>query len=239
MQVTQSWDTFRAINEGRRAIRDFDGRPVPDEVIRELLAQALLAPSSSNLQGYELHWVRDASTRSLLSEACNAQKAAKSAATLIVVVAGRAAGLRSLTAWRRHLESADGLDAGSKQHHAAKLREGRAFLRIASLPLWTPLKALLCLLFPSLTLLPIGSSGLRHWLARNSLYAAQTLLLAASARGLDSCPMEGFSAGKVARLLDLPRGSVIPLVIALGYRRCDARVEPRWRRPLEEVVVVH
>jgi nitroreductase len=51
--------------------------------------------------------------------------------------------------------------------------------------------------------------------------------------------MEGFSATKVATLLGLPRGSVIPLVIALGYRADDARIEARWRRPMTDVVVRH
>jgi nitroreductase len=149
------------------------------------------------------------------------------------------AALRSMNAWRLHLDGTDTLDAGSKHYHAAKLRTGTAFMRIAPLPLWSPLTTLLCLLFPSLTLLPIGACGMRHWLSRNSLLAAQTLMLAASARGVDSCPMEGFSAPRVARLLDLPRGSVIPLIVALGYRRADARVEPQWRRPFDEAVVVH
>jgi nitroreductase len=239
VQADERWGAFRAINDARRAIRDFDGRPVPDEIVRELLAEAMLAPSSSNMQGYQLHWVRDAHTKAALANACNTQRAAVSAATLIAVVAGRDAAMRSIASMRRYVETTDGLDAQSKQYHAKALRSGRSFMQIAALPLWNPLKALLCLLFPSLTLIPIGPSGMRHWMARSSLYAAQTLLLAASAHGIDSCPMEGFSPSKVARVLDLPRGSVIPLIIALGYRRPDARVEPRWRRRFDEAVVIH
>jgi hypothetical protein len=37
--------------------------------------------------------------------------------------------------------------------------------------------------------------------------------------------------------LRLPRGTVIPLVIALGRRAPDARLEPRWRVPLEQAVI--
>jgi nitroreductase len=51
--------------------------------------------------------------------------------------------------------------------------------------------------------------------------------------------MEGFNARKVAKILRLPRGTVIPVIIALGRRRTDARLEPRWRRPFEKAVVVH
>jgi nitroreductase len=64
-------------------------------------------------------------------------------------------------------------------------------------------------------------------------------MLGAAAKGIDSCPMEGFSASKIAKLLGLPRGSVIPIVIALGYRANDARIDDQWRRPVVEVVVSH
>ncbi|MBX5483045.1 MAG: nitroreductase family protein [Myxococcaceae bacterium] len=73
----------------------------------------------------------------------------------------------------------------------------------------------------------------------DSMLAAQTLMLAASARGYDSCPMEGFNPIQVAKVLTIRRGAVIPLVIALGRRREGARVEPQWRRPFESAVVVH
>jgi nitroreductase len=238
-QIGARWSAFRSINANRRAIREFDERALADETVRELLEQALLAPSSGNLQTYEFHWVRTAQKKAAVAAACEGQRAAMSAATLIVVVASRESARRSAESMRRYVETTDGLDDKSKQYHFEKLRKVKAFLRIAPLMFWSPLKGLLCLLFPALTLMPVGSAGIRHWTARSSIFAAQTLLLAASARGIDSCPMEGFSARKVAKALDLPRGSVIPVVIALGQRREDARVEPRWRRALDEAVVVH
>lgn len=64
-------------------------------------------------------------------------------------------------------------------------------------------------------------------------------MLAAAAKGIDSCPMEGFSASRIAGLLGLPRGTVIPVIIALGYRTPAARVEPQWRRPLADLLVEH
>ncbi|WP_277424393.1 nitroreductase family protein [Ralstonia solanacearum] len=90
-----------------------------------------------------------------------------------------------------------------------------------------------------MSLLPVGHIGSRHWAARNAIFAAQTLMLGAAAKGIDSCPMEGFSASKVVKILGLPRGSVIPIVIALGYRADDARIEARWRRPMADVVISH
>lgn len=100
-------------------------------------------------------------------------------------------------------------------------------------------EALVTLLRPSMSLLPLGHLGSRSWAARNANLASQTLMLAASAKGIDSCPMEGFSASKVAAILGLPRGAVVPVAIALGYRTDDARTEPQWRRALADVIVEH
>jgi nitroreductase len=51
--------------------------------------------------------------------------------------------------------------------------------------------------------------------------------------------MEGFSAAKLSKLLDLPRGAVIPVVIALGYRADEARIEEQPRRSLKNVIKEH
>ena len=46
------------------------------------------------------------------------------------------------------------------------------------------------------------------------------------------------SAHFYSKLLGL-KGVMIPLVIAVGHRAPQARVEPRWRRPFDDVVRVH
>ncbi len=237
--ATPPWDAFCAINAARRAVRDFDGRPIPDGDVRAVLEQALLAPSSGNLQAYELHWVRDPGQKELMAAACGGQRAAATASALVVVVAGLRIARRTIASQQAYVAKTTCLSRESKAYHAKQLKTFDTFARIAPLLLWTPLHWLVSLLWPALTLLPVGASGLRHWASRSAIYAAQTLLLAASARGLDSCPMEGFSAVRVAKILGLPRGVVIPVVIALGRRGPAARLEPRWRRTLDTVVVVH
>ena len=67
--------------------------------------------------------------------------------------------------------------------------------------------------------MPMGCAGhvrtnepidTRNWTTRSAIFAAQIATLATSARGLDTCPMEGPNACNVARLLALRRGDVIP-----------------------------
>lgn len=234
----RQWEAFQATNHFRRAIRKFDTTPVPPEDVYALLAESALAPSSGNMQPYQFHWVREPALKASLALACNGQKAAASAADLIVVVADPALARHTAREQLAHVEdSALGVD--SKAYYRRQIGMFQKILGIGGSALWSPLLALVALLRPTLSLLPLGHLGSRQWAARNAIFAAQTLMLGAAAKGIDSCPMEGFSASKIARLLGLPRGAVIPLVIALGYRAGDARIEERWRRPITDVVVSH
>jgi nitroreductase len=233
------WETFCAINGRRRAIREFDGTPLSEGDVRQVLEQTLLAPSSGNLQPYQVHWIRDCATKAAIAAACDGQRAAASAPVLLVVAASIEIASQTAARQVEYVETTALLDARSKRYHCRQLATFRRFLRWGTLPLWIPFQAVLSAVAPAFTLLPLGSTAARNWAARSAVYAAQTILLAAAARGLDSCPMEGFNAVKVARILGLPRGTVIPVVIALGVRRAEARVEPRWRRSFDTAVVVH
>lgn len=80
----------------------------------------------------------------------------------------------------------------------------------------------------------------RDWLQRDEAQrfigmAAQTLMLAAKAMGLDSCPMIGYDSDKVAELIRLPADHVMGPIIAIGHA-----LQPAWPKPgqlaLEEVV---
>ncbi|HVZ49676.1 MAG TPA: nitroreductase family protein [Gemmatimonadaceae bacterium] len=227
---------FARLNGRRRAVRRFSGRPVSDATLLDICREAQLAPSSRNSQPYRFLCVRSPALKARLAPLCNDQAAARTAAALVVVVAGRALAMETLHAWNRHLAGDCGLDPRSVAHHRAELKESRLFLRIGAWPVWSLVVAVLTLLHPTASLLPLGRAGVRHWTARSALFAAQTFLLAASAYGLDTCPMEGFNAARMARALRLPRDHTIPLVIAVGYAAPDARREPRWRKPAELAV---
>ena len=65
---------------------------------------------------------------------------------------------------------------------------------------------------------------------------AQTLMLAARAKGLDSCPMDGFDFDAVGKLINLPDNHVIALMVAVGKRAAEPK--PRiGKLPFEEVVI--
>lgn len=238
-QRAMQWADFQWLNRQRRAIRDFNGTKLTDQDISALLAEAVLAPSSGNLQPYQLHWIRSAKMKDQIALACKGQKAATTASTLIVVTANPAFGLDTASEQRAYIDACSAFDQRSKAYYHKQLGMFERVLKMGALSLWTPLVSIAAWFSPVLSLLPVGHLGSRQWAARNAIFAAQTLMLAASAKGIDSCPMEGFSAAKIAALLDLPRGTVIPLVIALGYRSAEARIETQWRRSEEDLVIQH
>jgi len=65
---------------------------------------------------------------------------------------------------------------------------------------------------------------------------AQTLMLAARGKGLDSCPMDGFDFDAVAKLINLPDNHVIALMVAVGKKTLEPK--PRiGKLPFNEVVL--
>lgn len=66
--------------------------------------------------------------------------------------------------------------------------------------------------------------------------AAQTTMLTAKALGYDSCPMIGFDADAIAKLINLPEDHIVGMLLPVGKALESAR--PRGGQlPLSEVVV--
>ncbi len=71
----------------------------------------------------------------------------------------------------------------------------------------------------------------REWLQRDEAQrsiglAMQTLMLAATALGYQSCPMIGFDIDKVAKLINLPDDHVMGPMVAIGKGTKDS-----WPKP--------
>lgn len=56
-------------------------------------------------------------------------------------------------------------------------------------------------------------------------------MLALRAHGFDSCPMEGFDAKRVARLLKLPADAEIVMGVGAGERASDGAYDPGMYDP--------
>jgi hypothetical protein len=170
--LDERWWTFQQINRDRRAIRDFDGSPIADDEVEALIGEALLAPSSGNSQPYIIHWLRDPAMMAAGAVACRNQRAARSASTLLVFVAGSRFALETVSRFHAYVESTGELSEKSRRYHLRETKTRRRFLRIAPCILWSPLLSLLTTVLPSFGLVPVGPNGVRHWAARSALFAA-------------------------------------------------------------------
>lgn len=68
--------------------------------------------------------------------------------------------------------------------------------------------------------------------------AAQNFMISMAAIGYDTCPMEGSDTLKIKKLLDLPGGSEINMVVACGIRDGNKGIyTERYRVPFENVYI--
>ncbi|MFN3346299.1 MAG: nitroreductase family protein [Candidatus Bipolaricaulaceae bacterium] len=79
-------DVFEAIRT-RRSVRQYLSDPIPEEVVQELIAAAVLAPSAGNAQPWRFIVVRDQKLREGLANAAYGQTFLAEAPVVIVVCA--------------------------------------------------------------------------------------------------------------------------------------------------------
>jgi nitroreductase len=93
------------------------------------------------------------------------------------------------------------------------------------------------ILVPALTPFYEGKPTLiRDEAMRSTGFAGMTLMLAARGMGYDSCPMVGFDAEAVAKLIQLPEDHALSFILAIGKQ--TKPVWPRGERlPNSEVVI--
>lgn len=76
----------------------------------------------------------------------------------------------------------------------------------------------------------------RDEVMRSAGMAGQTLMLAATAMGYQSCPMDGFDFDAVGKLINLPADHAIAFMVAIGKGTKEPHPRPS-QLPLEEVVI--
>ena len=206
---------FEAV-EARRSVRKYRPEPVPREVIEKALQAALLAPNSSNLQPWEMYWVRSPDKKARLVTACLDQSAAATAAELVVFVA------RTDT-WRRNR---DMILAALQQRGNPAPQQLNYYRKIVPLFYahgWLGLVGLAKrLVFPIVGWFrpvprgPFSQAQLKGTLSKTVALACEHFMLAITAQGYATCPMEGFDEQRVKKILGLGGESAIVMVISVG-----------------------
>jgi nitroreductase len=210
----------------RRSVRAYMPERIPDSKLNACFDLAILAPTSHNLECWQLIEVRDPIRLAALRHLCLDQPAAAAAPHLIVAVArpdrwrlGRAKMLEHI----RQERADPALPVALREF--LPLFERKYRLQIPFLfedgpfRLLAPIKRILMwgrARFKPTMRGPFGRHEQALWAIKSAALACENLMLALTAHGFDSCPMEGFDEPRVKRLLGLPQAAEVVMVIAAG-----------------------
>jgi nitroreductase len=236
--------TFPEIVQARRSIRKFDVKHDFDHTtVKKALELTILSPNSSNLQTWEFYRVKSKGKLEKLTIACSNQGAARTASEMVVFVSRT-----DLWKQRADWNKAQILKkVGDRKELTKREKRGIQYYDLLiklfyDNSLW-PLNSIIrkaVLLFRILQGKPMmrftRKADSRIVSNKTLGIAAQTFMLSMKDQGYHTCPMEGFDAVWVRKILGLPRSADVSIVIACGKGLPEGVTNERLRLPYDEVV---
>lgn len=179
---------FKDLVMQRYSSRAYTGEQIPEEKIDQLLEVMRWAPTGLNLQPWRVRVVRDQDTKTRLMGAAWGQPQVGACSHLLVLCADT--GFDGLV---KKLQQA--MSQGGVPDEARARTSQYARRLVESMP-----------------------PEAREAFAKNQVYLAlATALYAAKELGIDSCPMTGFDAARVAEILQTPPSLIPTALCPLGY----------------------
>jgi len=180
----------QAIRE-RRATPSFDGSPIPDVDLKQIVEAGLAAPSGYNMQPWRFIVVQSPEQKKRLRGASYNQPKVEEASA-VIVACGDADG------WRRDL------DEMLRLGREGGMPEGYAHQAQAAVPNY---------------LSSFSSEQMKGWLNKHVMIAVTHMMLMAEVMGYDTAPMEGFEQEKVHEVLRLPMSYHVVALLAIGHQK--------------------
>jgi nitroreductase len=189
----------------RRSIRRFRDEPVPDEIVREMLEAARLAPSASNRQPWRFIVVTGPKERAKLRQICWDQAFIEQAPVVFVCCA-------DLTAYAqpsRLKRSQEFIDYGVTETLSGRFADPEFRASLLKLP------------DPDLGVFLAAAVA-------NTYIAIEHMVLTATAMGLGSCWVGALGGeGEINALFNLPKNIVVVAVLPVGYPAVTPPPRPR------------
>lgn len=227
----------------RRSVRIYDEeKPLDTAIVKKCIEQAALAPNSSNMQLWEFYHITSREVIKELAPLCFNQNACRTAQQLVVFVTRK-------DLWRHrvkaNLEHIDRLyppkpkNEQTSREKVARTYYGKLipFTYADFLGLFGLIKYLMILitgLFKPMYR-EVRKSDMRVVVHKTTALAAQNFMLSMAAHGYDTCPMEGSDTWRVKKLLGLPLGAEINMIVSCGIRTEKGIYGDRFRIPFDEV----
>lgn len=229
----------------RRSVRVFDkARPLDPEKVKHCLELATLAPNSSNMQLWEFYQITQSGLLAKISKACLGQTAASTASEIVVFVTRQ-------DLFRQRAKFVLDFEKGNIRRNSSEARQGKRirdremyygklmpFLYarfFGILGLFRVLLTKVIGLFRPIVR-EVSECDMRAVVHKSCALAAQTFMIAMANEGYDTCPLEGFDSKQIKRLLKLPCGAEVNMVIPCGIRDGNKGIwGERGRVPFDEV----
>ncbi|MDO5105178.1 nitroreductase family protein [Capnocytophaga sp.] len=234
---------LKQILEYRRATRHYTSEPIATEKVRECLELATLTPTSSNMQMYEMVHITDKSVLEQVAKACLSQGAATTAQQIVVFVTRQDKyRQRAKTLLEYEKENVRRNSPKDRWEHRMKRWEtyyGKyiPFVYARFFGLVGFLRKILAFgigLFRPIVH-EVSENDRRVSVHQSCGMVAQTFMLAMAEQGYDTCPLGGFDSRRLKKILRLPSGAEINMVVSCGIRDKKGIWGDRFRVPFEEV----
>ena len=227
----------------RRAVRYYAPTPISEEKVRECLQLATLAPTSSNMQLYELYHITDKDLLKKLAHACLDQRTATTAQQMVVFVTRQ-------DKHRAHAKMILEFERGNVERNspperkAKRIKDKEAYYGKLMPFVYSRFFGLLGgfrKLFGVVTswfrpmMQQLSEGDIRVSVHKSCGLVAQTFMLAMAEEGYDTCPLEGYDSRRIKKLLHLPCRAEVSMVITCGIREERGIWGERFRLPFEEV----
>lgn len=235
--------TLAEIINYRRSVRNYKDLSIDTEKVKHCIQLATLAPNSSNMQLWEFYHITSPETLKKLSVACLNQESATTAQQMVVFVTRQdlyqKRAKKMLELETQNISKNSPKEKQSKRINRWKLYYGKVmpflYLRFFGM-LGMVRKFLVNIvgLFRPI-IYQVSENDMRVVVHKTCALAAQTFMLTMANEMYDTCPMEGFDSRKVKRMLKLPYGAEINMVISCGIRDEKGVWGDRMRIPFDEV----
>ncbi len=236
---------LEAVLNFRRSIRDYQtDNHLDTDKVKHCLELATLAPNSSNMQLWEFYHITDRELIQKMAHASLSQNSVASANQLVVFVTRgdlyRSRAKQILDFQRDNIKRNSPPERQASRIKKSEVYYGKlmplAYARFFGLlGLFRKTVTVSVSLFrPMFT--DSSECDQRIVVHKSCALAAQTFMIAMANEGYDTCAIEGFDSRRVKKLLNLPSGAEINMLIPCGIRNGDKAVHgERYRVPFNQV----
>ena len=203
-------DIIQGIKE-RRSINFFEpGQDLAVDKIEELLDLSNLAPSSFNLQPWQVIVVRDPERKKMLRQCAMNQPKVEEASAVLIIIA----------------------DPDAVEENREKVLDSWQELGYMKPEMRETYQNMIQTLYG-----PRNSMKRNLFAVKNAALFAMNLMIAAKGMGMETHPMDGFEEACIKKEFHVPEQMLIPMLIAIGNLKTGITLLPRaFRRQIKDFV---